>query len=132
MGLDDLPGLNAALNGTSAVVILLGRRFAKRHDVRAHRACMLVAVALSTLFLASYVTYHVAKEGLVTRFPAAGQVSVHVVTDLEVGREEIRDLLDWARSKTTVLRVYTWGSADIERVLAAEPELKRVVEFLPS
>jgi len=72
MGIDDLPGLNAALNGTAAVVIVLGRRFAKRHEVRAHRACMLVAVGLSTLFLASYLTYHFAKEGLVTRYPGEG------------------------------------------------------------
>jgi putative membrane protein len=72
MGLEDLPGLNAALNGTAAVVIVLGRRYAKRRNVPAHRACMLVAVALSTLFLASYLTYHVAKEGLVTRFPGEG------------------------------------------------------------
>jgi uncharacterized membrane protein YozB (DUF420 family) len=72
MGLDDLPGLNAALNGTSAVVILIGRRFARRGNVPAHRACMLAAVGLSTLFLASYLTYHIAKEGLVTRFPGTG------------------------------------------------------------
>ena len=72
MGIEDLPGLNAALNGTAAVLLLVGRRFAKRHEVAAHRACMLGAVGLSTLFLASYVTYHVAREGLVTRFPGEG------------------------------------------------------------
>lgn len=70
------------------------------------------------------------RAALATRFPAAGQVCVHVVTDLDVGREEIRDLLDWARSKSTVFRVYTWASADVERVLEAESELKRVVELL--
>ena len=74
MGIEDLPGVNATLNGTAALLILLGRRFAKRHDVKAHRACMLAAVGLSLLFLASYVTYHVAREGVVTRFPGTGAV----------------------------------------------------------
>ena len=76
MGIEDLPGVNATLNGTAAVVIILGRRFAKRHQVAAHRACMLIAVGLSTLFLASYITYHFAKEGLVTRFPGEGAARV--------------------------------------------------------
>jgi uncharacterized membrane protein YozB (DUF420 family) len=70
LSLDDLPALNAALNGTVAVVILFGRRFAKTHRVAAHRACMLTAVALSTVFLASYVVYH-SQRG-VTYFPGSG------------------------------------------------------------
>lgn len=70
------------------------------------------------------------RAALATRFPAAGRVSVHVVTDLDVEREEIRDLIDWARSKSTVLRVYTWANADVDRLVEAEPELKRVVEIL--
>jgi hypothetical protein len=70
------------------------------------------------------------RSALATRFPAAGQVSVHVVTDLDVEREEIRDLIEWARSKSTVLRVYTWANGEVERLAEAEPELKRVVELL--
>lgn len=70
------------------------------------------------------------RAALATRFPVAGQVSVHVVTDLDVQREEIRALIDWARSKSTVLRVYTWANGDVSRLVAAEPELKRVVELL--
>ncbi len=70
MGIEDLPALNAALNAASAVIILLGRRFVKRGNVPAHRACMLTAVGLSTLFLASYVTYH-SIHG-VTTFPGQG------------------------------------------------------------
>ena len=76
MGIEDLPGVNATLNGTAALVILLGRHYAKRHQVAAHRACMLTAVGLSTLFLVSYLTYHFAKEGLVTRFPGEGAARV--------------------------------------------------------
>jgi len=52
------------------VLILAGRARVKRGDVRGHRACMLSAVGLSTLFLASYVTYH-SIHG-VTRFAGPG------------------------------------------------------------
>ena len=70
MWIENLPAVNAALNAASAVTILLGRRFVKRGNVPAHRACMLTAVGLSALFLASYVTYH-SVHG-VTTFPASG------------------------------------------------------------
>lgn len=52
------PALNATLNGTSAVLIATGRVLIRQKRVLAHRACMIAAVASSTLFLASYVYYH--------------------------------------------------------------------------
>lgn len=72
MTYDDLPALNASLNAAVTVLILLGRRRAKAHDVRGHRAFMLTAVGLSALFLASYVTYHFGKAGLMTTFKGEG------------------------------------------------------------
>lgn len=53
-----LPALNACLNAASAVLLALGYRFIRRGRVEAHRACMLAAFAVSTLFLVSYLTYH--------------------------------------------------------------------------
>ncbi len=53
-----LPTVNAVLNGTSAVLLTAGFVCIRRRDVRAHRACMLGAFAVSVLFLASYVVYH--------------------------------------------------------------------------
>jgi putative membrane protein len=53
-----LPAVNAFLNGTSAVLLAVGFGFIRRGNVAAHRACMLVAFAVSTLFLVSYVVYH--------------------------------------------------------------------------
>jgi uncharacterized membrane protein YozB (DUF420 family) len=53
-----LPTLNALLNGTSAVLLTAGWFFIRRRKIAAHRACMLGAVAVSTLFLVSYVVYH--------------------------------------------------------------------------
>jgi uncharacterized membrane protein YozB (DUF420 family) len=53
-----LPALNAALNGTSACLLVAGFLCIRRKRVAAHKACMLSAVATSTLFLISYLTYH--------------------------------------------------------------------------
>ena len=58
MTLSDLPALNACLNGTSAVLLTAGFIFIKRKNERAHRNCMVAALATSTLFLASYLYYH--------------------------------------------------------------------------
>jgi len=55
----DLPALNAALNATSAVLLLVGWRLIRRGRIQAHRRAMLAAVTTSTLFLVSYVVYHV-------------------------------------------------------------------------
>ena len=66
------PALNATLNGVSAVLITTGRAFIRRNNMRLHRACMLSAVATSSLFLTSYLYYH-AHVGSV-RFPGHGWV----------------------------------------------------------
>ncbi|MCH8275640.1 MAG: DUF420 domain-containing protein [Armatimonadetes bacterium] len=55
---EHLPTLNALLNSTCAVLLLAGFGFIRRKNVRAHRACMLGALAVSVLFLAGYLTYH--------------------------------------------------------------------------
>lgn len=52
------PVINAALNGTSGVLLLAGRWQIKRGRMAAHRAFMLAAVGTSTLFLISYLYYH--------------------------------------------------------------------------
>ncbi len=52
------PVINAALNGTSAMLLLAGRWQIKRGRMAAHRALMLTAVCTSALFLTSYLYYH--------------------------------------------------------------------------
>jgi uncharacterized membrane protein YozB (DUF420 family) len=56
--LQDLPTLNAILNGIAAVFLLAGWVLIRRRRMRAHRAAMLAALACSVLFLASYLVYH--------------------------------------------------------------------------
>ena len=52
------PVINATLNGTSAILLLIGHSLIKRGRMAAHRAVMLTAVATSALFLSSYLYYH--------------------------------------------------------------------------
>ena len=68
MTLANLPAVNASLNGLSALFLAAGYRFIRRQNRAAHRNCMIAAVCTSTLFLASYLTYHIAVH-TITRFP---------------------------------------------------------------
>ncbi len=52
------PVINAGLNGASTVLLLTGRWFIRQRRIAAHRVVMLMAFATSTLFLMSYVYYH--------------------------------------------------------------------------
>lgn len=65
-----LPLLNAVLNGTCAVLIVIGRGLIRRKRVAAHRAIMIAAVLTSAAFLTSYLIYH-AMAGVV-RFQGTG------------------------------------------------------------
>jgi uncharacterized membrane protein YozB (DUF420 family) len=64
------PALNATLNGVSAVLLITGRLMIRSRKVALHRACMIAALATSSLFLGSYLYYH-AHVGSV-RFPGQG------------------------------------------------------------
>jgi uncharacterized membrane protein YozB (DUF420 family) len=58
VSVSDLPGLNALLNTTSAVLLAIGYALARSGRREAHRRVMLAALATSALFLASYLVYH--------------------------------------------------------------------------
>ena len=70
MDLRILPTLNATLNATSGLLVLIGFLFIRRKKVRAHRFCMLGAVGASSLFLISYIYYHY--HAGATRFAGTG------------------------------------------------------------
>ena len=59
IGLHDLPALNAALNAVSATLLVTGHAFIRRGQIAGHRACMVSALLVSSVFLISYVVYHV-------------------------------------------------------------------------
>ena len=66
------PTINACLNGFAGVMLLFGWRAIKANQRERHRRFMIAAVISSALFLCSYVTYHVLKEGVVTRYEGEG------------------------------------------------------------
>jgi len=53
-----LPPVNATLNGTCALLLLLGWSMILTGRVRAHAACMIAAVSVSAVFLGCYLVYH--------------------------------------------------------------------------
>lgn len=74
MNVNDLPAVNATLNGISSVLIVAGWYFIKNDQKKRHIPCMAAALTTSTLFLACYLTYHFSKAGVVTRFTHQGLV----------------------------------------------------------
>ena len=53
-----LPAVNATLNGSCAVLLLIGWGLVLSGRVRLHAACMISAVVVSAVFLACYLVYH--------------------------------------------------------------------------
>ena len=58
MTVSDLPAVNAALNATCAVLLVIGWTLIKRGRIQQHRAVMIAAFCTSALFLISYLVYH--------------------------------------------------------------------------
>jgi putative membrane protein len=53
-----LPLLNAILNGATAALLAVGYGLIRRRRINQHRAVMIAAFVLSSLFLVSYVVLH--------------------------------------------------------------------------
>jgi putative membrane protein len=53
-----LPALNAALNATALLLLLVGYYFIRRRHITAHKWTMIAAFTVSSLFLVSYLVYH--------------------------------------------------------------------------
>ena len=58
-----LPILNAALNGVTTVLLIIGYSFIRQKKRQQHKNVMLLAFGTSTAFLVSYVIYHWFKSG---------------------------------------------------------------------
>jgi uncharacterized membrane protein YozB (DUF420 family) len=54
----DLPALNATLNATAAVLLVIGRALIAKRRIEAHKRVMIAAFLVSVLFLISYLIYH--------------------------------------------------------------------------
>jgi uncharacterized membrane protein YozB (DUF420 family) len=69
-----LPAINATLNATSGICLLIAYILIKQKRIQAHRRFMLAACWASLLFLVLYVTNHYLRHGIVTRFTATGPI----------------------------------------------------------
>ena len=75
-----LPMLNAIINGTCSILLLLSLRAIKRKDIITHKKLNLTTFVLSSLFLISYITYHwLADE---TKFPIDNPIRPYYLTIL--------------------------------------------------
>lgn len=69
-----LPKLHAVLNSLAAVSLMAALWFVKQKNIVMHQRMIYTAMALSALFLLSYVTYHAATDP--TKFGGEGTIKV--------------------------------------------------------
>lgn len=67
-----LPPINAALNATATVLLLQGRRLARRGEVESHKRVMSAAFVVSSVFLVCYVAHKIGRHFENTTFHAEG------------------------------------------------------------
>ena len=58
MTVHDLPAVNATLNATSGILLLIAYLLIRARRIEQHRAVMLAAFTTSSLFLVCYLIYH--------------------------------------------------------------------------
>lgn len=58
IGIQSLPAVNATLNATAAVLLVIAYRFIRNGQIQAHRRTMLAAFSVSVAFLICYLIYH--------------------------------------------------------------------------
>lgn len=83
MTLNDIPAVNAALNGLATVLISTGFVLIKTGRKEAHRKVMTTAMVVSAVFLVGYLTHKVLKgmslgagEAIHTKFGGTGGIAV--------------------------------------------------------
>jgi putative membrane protein len=74
MTVQDIPALNATLNGLATVLITTGFVLIKSGRKEAHRAVMLAAAVVSAVFLVGYVAHKVLVRGVHTPFGGEGAI----------------------------------------------------------
>ena len=69
-----LPGLNALLNGTCTILLLLSLYFIKLKRIDMHKRLNVITFILSSLFLVSYIIFHAT--GIRTTYGGQGAIRV--------------------------------------------------------
>ena len=58
LSVENLPALNAALNGTAGILLAIGYYYIRQGNMTAHKKIMISAFVVSSVFLVSYLIYH--------------------------------------------------------------------------
>ena len=58
IGIHDLPAVNATLNATSAILLIIGYTLIRRKQIERHKRVMIAAFCVSVVFLVCYLVYH--------------------------------------------------------------------------
>jgi uncharacterized membrane protein YozB (DUF420 family) len=74
MSVSDLPAVNAGLNGLATLFLTAGFVSIRQGRVTAHRACMLAAFGVSSIFLVTYVLHKILVHGVHTPFGGEGAI----------------------------------------------------------
>lgn len=69
-----LPAVNASLNATATLFLVLGYVFIRQGNWQRHRVMMISAFWTSVVFLVGYVTYHALRGGVSTPFGGEGLI----------------------------------------------------------
>lgn len=72
MTVQQLPAVNATLNGISAILLLMGFIAIRKGNKKFHQRCMISAFAVSAVFLICYLVYHYYAGS--TKFTATGWI----------------------------------------------------------
>ena len=64
------PGFHAFLNSLTSLFLIAGFFFIRNKNISAHKLCMMISIALSVIFLMSYLFYHSVAES--ARFGGEG------------------------------------------------------------
>ncbi|WP_411273052.1 DUF420 domain-containing protein [Daejeonella sp.] len=67
-----LPKLNAFINGTCSILLLLSLYFIKKKDIATHKKLNITTFVLSSLFLVSYIIFHAT--GIKTTYGGTGVI----------------------------------------------------------
>lgn len=67
-----LPMLNAIINGTCSILLLLSLYFIKKKDIKTHKNLNILTFILSALFLVSYIIFHAT--GIKTTYGGVGAI----------------------------------------------------------
>lgn len=67
-----LPLLNAIINGSCSILLLLSLYFIKRKNIKAHKNLNILTFILSSLFLVSYIIFHAT--GIKTTYGGVGPI----------------------------------------------------------